>query len=763
MKRLLLCALLPLVAVVEGFACTNFIVTKGASADGSVMVTDAADSHTRYGYLDYSVAADHKAGEMRRIIQWGSDSRGPFYYHGDIPQAPHTYNVVGNMNEFQLILGETTFNGRKVPVDTTAIIDYGSMMNICLQRCRTAREAIALFAEITDLYGYCQTGETLTIADKNEAWIMDIFPRTPHYDEAGVNTNKGVVWVAARIPDGYISAHANNARITKINFNDPDNWLWSKDVVDEARRNGWYEGTDEDFSFADTYCPMTSQGAMRSCDLRVWSFFNRFGEEDMSKYVDYVMAETPSNRLPLWVRPKAKISVQELAEAMRDHYEGTIWDMRKGIAAGPHGSPYRWRDTDWTVDGVKYANERPVAVQQTGFWFLAQARGWLPDEVGGLFWFAVDDAGTSPLTPIYACSTDISDHYRFGNGSLKEYSPTSMFWMVNRIAQLCYLHYNSAGDEVHGVASAHEAEMVARVAENDAAALEILKKSRKKAVKALTEFSVREADALFDKWEALDKYVLVKYMDGNIKKQNPDGSFESYPDRDWTTVSPLCKGLSESYKRAIVEERGDLMRVRKVNKKENTALWNGVLEQYASDSTVNQVLLVKCLEGYDAEAWFYVKDGGKWRLERRSDAQLGEKGLGKTVEGDMKTPEGDFGIRCAFGILPNPGTVIPYVYVTDSIYCCACDGPYYNQIIDTAVVHHGNCRGEHMIEIVPDYNYGMHIDYNHDNTVGLGNSIFLHGKGNLPYTFGCVAIDEDFVKEILLKSDKNIRIIIHRK
>lgn len=563
MKKILLSALL-LAAASYGFACTNFIVTRGASADGSVMVTDAADSHTRFGYLDYKLAADHKPGTMRQIIQWGSDFRGAFYYHGDIPEAAHTYNVIGNMNEHQLVLGETTYNGRKVPVDSTAIIDYGSMMNICLQRCSSAREAIALFAEITDRYGYCQTGETITLADKNEAWIMDIFPRVPHYDDNGVNTNKGIVWVAARIPDGYICAHANNARITRINFNDPDNWLYSKDVVEEARRNGWYEGTDEDFSFADTYCPLVSQGLMRSCDHRVWSFFNRFGDEDMNKYVDYVMAENPSNRLPLWVRPKAKISVQELAEAMRDHYEGTIWDMRKGVGAGPHESPYRWRDSNWTVDGVKYANERPVAVQQTGFWFVSQSRNWLPDEVGGLFWFAVDDAATSPLTPVYACSKDISDHYRFGNGSLKEFSPTSMFWIVNRIAQLCYLHYNSAGNEVHDVVAAHEEQMVKKVAEKEAGFLELYGKSPKKAVRAMTEFSVSEADALFEKWDALDKYVLVKYLDGNIKKQNPDGSFESFPGRDWTTVNPDSKGLSDAYKRAIVEERGDLMRVRTI-------------------------------------------------------------------------------------------------------------------------------------------------------------------------------------------------------
>ena len=561
MKRLFFSALFFLSAC-YGFACTNFIVTSGASSDGSVMVTDAADSHVRYGCLTYSVAADHKKGDLRKIIQWGGDFRGPFYYHGTIPEAPHTYNVMGNINEYQLILGETTWNGRKTVLDSAATIDYGSMMNICLQRCKTAREAIKLFAEMTDEYGYNQTGESLSVADKNEAWIMDIFPRRPHFDENGVNTNKGLVFAAARIPDGCICAHANNARITKINFNDPENWMWSKDVVDEARRNGWYSGSDEDFSFADAYCPLTKASYMRSCDLRVWSYFNRFGDEDMNQYLDYVMAENPSHRLPLWVKARKKISVQDLAEAMRDHYEGTPFDMRVGIAAGPNECPYRWRDKDWTVDGVKYANERPVAVQQTGFWFLAQARNWLPDEVGGILWFAVDDPGTAPLTPVYANSRDISDHYRFGNGSMREYSPTSMFWLVNRVAQMCYLFYNSAGEEVHDAVTAHEAEMVAKVAETDAKALELLARSPKKAIKYLTAFSVSEADALFDKWEKLDKYVLLKYLDGNIKKQDETGAFIPYPDRDWTVIQPGFKGLSKAYKEAVVKERGPFMRVR---------------------------------------------------------------------------------------------------------------------------------------------------------------------------------------------------------
>ena len=561
MKKILLSASM-LLAATYGFACTNFIVTKGASADGSVMVTDAADSHTRYGCLDYVLGGDHKKGSMRDIYQWGSDHRGPFYYHGQIPEAPHTYNVVCNMNEHQVIMGETTWDGRNQIEDTTAILDYGSIMNICLQRCSTARQAVLMVGELADEFGYCQTGETLSVADKDEAWIMDIYPRRPHYDANGVNTNKGVVWAATRIPDGYICAHANNARITKINFHDPENWLFSKDVVDEARRNGWYEGADEDFSYAEAYCPFDGQGYMRTCDNRVWSFFNRFGDEDMYQYLDYVMADNPKHRLPLYIKPKTKISVEMLAAAMRDHYEGTPFDMRKGVAAGPHECPYRWKDNDWTVDGVKYANERPVAVQQTGFWFISQARGWLPDELGAVVWFAVDDAGTAPLTPVYACSQDISDHYRFGNGNLIKYSETSMFWIVNRIAQFCYLHYNTTGEEVAEVIRKHEAEMVAKVAENDVKVLDMYNKSKKKAVKYLTKFSIDEADALFDQWTELDKYLLVKYLDGNIKRQDNDGKFITFEGRDFAPVGPTVKGLNPAFKRAIVEETGDFHRVR---------------------------------------------------------------------------------------------------------------------------------------------------------------------------------------------------------
>ena len=557
MKRTIITLSL-LFSAVWGYACTNLIVTKGASADGSVMISDAADSHNRYGVLGYKLAGKHKAGEMRKVYQWGSDAKGPFRYLGSIPEAEYTYNVMSNMNEYQVAIGETTFNGDyKQFKDTTAILDYGSTMIICLQRCKTAREAILMFASLTDQFGYGDTGESLSFSDANEAWIMEIMPRKPKYVN-GVNTNKGIVYVAIRIPDGCICAHANCARITTFPLNDPENCLYSKDVISQAREMGWYDGPDEEFNFTETYCPITSFSLIRSCDLRVWNFFRNWGEEDMDQYMDYINGENVHHHLPLYVKAKKKLSVHDMAEAMRDHYEGTIFDMRKGVAAGPFECPYRWRDNDWSVDSVKYLQARPIAVQQTGFWFIAQSRNWLPREVGGIIWFAVDDPGTAPLTPVYSSSTAISDHYRFRNGSQVEYSPTSMFWAVNRVANFCYLNYKWRGNEVHDIVCRHELDMMQKTAEIDAKAQELYEKSPRKAVKYLTDFSVKAQDDLFDKWDKLDKYLLVKYLDNNVKKQNEDGSFKVFDHSPWVPVSPSAPGESSWYKRAVVNETGGL-------------------------------------------------------------------------------------------------------------------------------------------------------------------------------------------------------------
>ena len=553
MKRTLFTFAL-LLLTITGFACTNLIITKGASTDGSVMVTYAADSHTRYGTLVHYPAAKYKAGTMLPIYEWGRDR-----YLGTIPQAEKTYNVVGNMNEHQLIIGESTWGGLEELKDPDAILDYGSLIYITLQRARTAREAIALYTSLADQYGYASVGESISIADPNEAWILEIIARKPEVVN-GVNIRKGAVWVAVRIPDGHISAHANCARITTFPLNDPENCLYSPDVISHARELGLYEGKDEDFSFADTYCPLDF-GAMRGCEARVWSFFNKHGAEDMTKYIDHASGHNPKNRLPLSVKAKHKLSVTMVADMMRDHFEDTPFDMRNDIGAGGNTLPYRWRPMSFEIDGEEYINERAIATQQTGFWFVGQARNWLPDAIGGIFWFAVDDAGTSPLTPVYSSSTGISEHYALGNGSMIEYSPTSMFWLTNRIAQFAYLRYDEIGAEVVAVVRAHEKEMVAKITSADEQALILYNKSPRRAIKYLTSFSTNEANALFDKWNNLDKYLLVKYIDGNTKRQDENGAFITNGHSTTIPPGPIQKGYNERFKRAIVNEIGEKIKV----------------------------------------------------------------------------------------------------------------------------------------------------------------------------------------------------------
>ncbi|MEF9931729.1 MAG: C69 family dipeptidase [Bacteroidales bacterium] len=542
---------LALLPCISALPCTNLLISKGASKDGSVMVTYAADSHTRYGTLVYMPRGSHKPGEMIQIREWGKER-----LLGEIPQVPYTYNVIGNMNENQVVIGESTWGGLNEMRDTQAILDYGSLIYLSLQRAKTAREAIEIFTSLADKYGYASSGESISIGDPNEVWFLDIIGKKPRM-ENGVNVNKGVVWVAVRIPNGYISAHANCARIATFPLNDPQNCIYAKDVISHAREIGIYDGSDSDFSFADTYGPLDFS-AMRGCEARVWSFFNKHGAEDMSKYLDFASGENPKNRMPLYVKAKSKLSVKNVADMMRDHFEGTPFDMTQDVGAGGNALPYRWRPMSFKVDSVTVTNERAICTQQTGFWFVGQCRGWLPNTVGGVFWFAVDDAGTSPLTPVYTCSNAISNHYALGNGSMVEYSETSMFWLQNRIAQFAYLRYNQIGAEVRAVVDKHENEMIEAVAQADANAL----KMDNKAIDYLTQFSVNEANALFDKWKQLDKYLLVKYIDGNTKKQEADGAFTTNGHSNRVPVTPNFPGYTEKFKKAIKEDTGNRLLVK---------------------------------------------------------------------------------------------------------------------------------------------------------------------------------------------------------
>ncbi len=543
MKRILIpmiAALSLVMAGAEAYACTNFIVTKGASTDSSVMVSYAADSHQLYGALYHTPAGKFKAGDMMRVEEWDSGK-----YLGMIPQIAQTYSTIGNMNEHSLIIGETTFGGRSELSDPEGKIDYGSLIYITLQRAKTAREAIDCIVDLANTHGYISSGESFSIADRNEAWIMELIGKGA--DE------KGIVWVARRIPDGYVSAHANQARITTFPMNDPENCIYAPDVVEFARNKGYFTGSDEEFSFADAYAPLDF-GAMRGCEARVWAFF-RTVADDMDRYEDYAMGYNKDNRMPLWVKPRAKVSPKMVFDAMRDHYEGTKMDMTQDIGAGGSACPYRWRPMYFEVDGVEYCNERATATQQTGFCFVAQAR--TGNE--GIIWFGTDDAATSPLTPIYVNSTEIPWCLSTENGSMLKYSDSSMFWITNRIAQFAYLRYDVIGKYVRDVIDEYENDMLEEVKMVDMLINNVAYKP-KKAAKIATVFSVASAVRLFRKWKKLDEYLMVKYIDGNVKGEDENGFIDNGNGKDIPGKIEQ-PGYSEAWKRAVAADNGDILKV----------------------------------------------------------------------------------------------------------------------------------------------------------------------------------------------------------
>lgn len=543
-------------------ACTNIIVTRGASKDASCMISYAADSHWLYGELYFHPRAEHKAGTPLPIFEW--DSNRPL---GSISQIGHTYQTMGNMNEHQLIIAETTWGGRESQINKEGIMDYGSLIYIALQRCRTAHEAIDCIVELANTYGYPSEGETFSIADTQEAWIMDL---------VGKGEEKGIVWVARRIPDGYICAHANQARICRFPLDDPENCLYAPDVIDYARKMGWFEGKDEDFSFRAAYNPMDFGGA-RGCEARAWSAFNilcdgvftyekegQLVSEPAANYLQHVMGYELDGEMPLFVKPSRKLSVKDVADAMRDHYEGTPMDMRVDAGAGGNACPYRWRPMYFEVDGKSYLNERAIATQQTGFWFVAQARGTLPREVGALIWFGTDDAATSYLTPCYVNSSRVPHCFEVGNGDLLHYSPSSAFWACNRIAQACYKMYNQMEPLVRAeIDSWEKSQIEEKVPEMDRRLCSLLEKGKaKKAVKEMTKFSCESADEIFEKWVELDQLLLVKFIDGNVKAQNEDGSFRHSPYSEGIPDELTQPGYTERFKHAIVEDNGARLEVK---------------------------------------------------------------------------------------------------------------------------------------------------------------------------------------------------------
>ena len=571
-------------------ACTNVIVTRGASADGSCLVSYAADSHWLYGELYFKPQADWATGSKLKVYDWDSGK-----YLGEIEQVQHTYKTIGNMNEHQLIIAETTFGGRHGLNNPDAIMDYGSLIYITLQRARTAREAIRLMDELTQKYGYYSEGESFSIADKEEAWIMEM---------VGKGAEKGSVWVARRIPDGYISGHANQSRITTFPLDDPDNCLYSKDVISFARKMGWFDGKDEEFSFRDAYCPLDF-GGLRGCEARVWSAFNILGkgkfayedggslvEKDSYDYVDYAMGHNPANNMPLWIKPAGKVSVKDVADVMRDHYEGTPMDMTQDIGAGGNALPYRWRPMGFTYDGKEYTNERAIATQQTAFWFVGQSRGNYPDVLGGIIWFGTDDAATSYVTPIYTNSEIVPECFREGNGDMLTYSSTSSFWLNNRVANACYKMYNYMAPFVREHIDRFENSQISEgVPQTDAKALELyndiaekeMKKQSKKnpdydpmtdtgdaflqVKQYLTSYSVSTADAIFSAWKKMEETLLVKFIDGNVKAQNEYGTFVHSPESESIPDGLTQPGYTEYWKEAVAHFHGETVRTVPVENK----------------------------------------------------------------------------------------------------------------------------------------------------------------------------------------------------
>ena len=579
--------LLCLAAAPEANACTNVLISKGASADGSCMISYAADSHTLFGELYFRPAADWPEGAMLDVREWDTGK-----YLGQIPQVRHTYQTVGNMNEHQLIIGESTFGGRPELYDSTGIMDYGSLIYVALQRARTAREAIDIIVDLANTYGYCSSGESFSIADKDEVWVMELIGKGFRASEDG-NARKGIVWVARRLPDGYICAHANQSRISTFPLDDPENCLYSPDVISFAREMGYFDGRDEDFSFCDAYNPLNF-GSMRGCEARAWAAFNilcdgQFTFEDENgnlvtrnsyDYIDYAMGYDASKRFPLFVRPERKLTVKDVADVMRDHFEGTPMDMTTDIGAGGNALPYRWRPMDFEYEGQLYVNERAIATQQTGFWFVGQSRGWLPDVIGGLLWFGTDDAATSYLTPIYTNITKVPECFAEGNGSMLEYSPTSAFWMCNRVANSCYRMYNIMAPVVREKADSFENSQMEMIPDIDSHALDLYQKAldipkrqirrNDEAAKVvdpfvevkdfLTDYSVETAQGIFEEWTALETFLLLKFMDGNVKAQNPDGSFVTNGYSDRIPDGITNPGYTEKWKEAVVRDHGDALK-----------------------------------------------------------------------------------------------------------------------------------------------------------------------------------------------------------
>lgn len=539
MKRIVLVVSL-LVSYFSSWACTNFIVGKKASADGSVICSYNADDYGLFIGLCHYPAGKHEKGSVRKIYDWDTN-----VYHGQIPEAEVTYNVIGNINEYQVSIGETTFGGREELVDTTGILDYGSLIYIALQRSKTAREAIKVMTTLTDKYGYCSGGETFTICDPNEAWIMEMIGKGPG--------RKGTVWVAVRIPDDAICAHANQSRIRTFNQKDKKNVMFSKDCITFAREKGWFSGKDADFSFCEAYAYPDFSGR-RFCEARVWSFFNHFST-DMERYLPYAEGKVKdAEPMPLWIKPNRKVSVQDIQECMRDHYEGTPFSLDKDPGQGVWNMPYRPTPLTYKVDGKEYFNERPTSTQQTAFSYVAQLRSWLPRQIGGVLWFGNDDGNMVAYTPIYCGNTSQPECYNTKGADAVTFSMKNAFWVCNWVSNMVYPRYSLMFGSLKSVRDSLETSYFSAQAEIERKAMVLYDENPSLAVDFLTDYSIDKAQQMIDRWRQLGTYLIVKYNDMAIKPDE-DGRFIRTETGLGATVER--PGFSENVAREIVKSSGD--------------------------------------------------------------------------------------------------------------------------------------------------------------------------------------------------------------
>ncbi len=529
-------------SVSEAEACSNFIVGKKASVDGSVMCSYSADDYGMFQYLCHYPAAKHAKGEMRKIFDWDSNK-----YHGEIPEAAETYNVIGNINEWQVTIGETTYGGREEMVDSTGIMDYGSLIYVALQRSKTAREAIKVMTTLANTYGYNSGGETFTICDPNEAWIMEMMGKG-----AG---SKGAVWVALRIPDDAICAHANQSRIGKFNMKDKKNVMYAKDVVSFARSKGWFKGKDADFSWKMAYAKPDFSGR-RFCDARAWAMLNHF--YDMSPYLDWALGKNPDAQdMPLWVVPNKKVSVQDVENVMRDHYEGTPLSVADGsdIGGGIWEMPYRPTPLMYKVDGKQYFNERPVSTQQSGFVFVSQMRSWLPREIGGVFWFANDDANMAAFTPVYCSMTERPECYNTPGADALHFSKKNAYWVCNMTSNMVYPRYSLMFPTLKEVRDSLDNSYFAAQAGVEKKAQELYAQNPQAAVKYLNDYSVEKAQQMLARWNQLFEFMVVKYNDMIIKPTDKNGTFKKTP--YGLGATPVRPGYPEKFAKQLVKQSGD--------------------------------------------------------------------------------------------------------------------------------------------------------------------------------------------------------------